>query len=204
MSNKKTFFEPIIHNNPITIQILGICSALAVTTQLKPSLVMGIAVTVIIALSNLVVSLIRSFIPKKIRIIVEMTIIATMVILVDQILRAYLFDVSKQLSVFVGLIITNCIVLGRLEGFALINKPIPSILDGFGNGIGYSLILVAVGATREIFGAGTLLGYSVIPQSLYDVGYVNNGLMVLAPGAFFLLGLIVWFQRAVTGHYEEE
>jgi len=204
MSNKKTFFEPIVHNNPVTIQILGICSALAVTTQLKPSLVMGIAVTVIIALSNLVVSLIRSFIPKKIRIIVEMTIIATMVILVDLILRAYLFDVSKQLSVFVGLIITNCIVLGRLEGFALINKPIPSILDGFGNGIGYSLILVAVGATREIFGAGTLLGYSVIPQSLYDVGYVNNGLMVLAPGAFFLLGLIVWFQRAVTGHYEEE
>ena len=204
MSNKKTFFEPIVHNNPVTIQILGICSALAVTTQLKPSLVMGIAVTVIIALSNLVVSLIRSFIPKKIRIIVEMTIIATMVILVDLILRAYLFDVSKQLSVFVGLIITNCIVLGRLEGFALTNKPIPSILDGFGNGIGYSLILVAVGATREIFGAGTLLGYSVIPQSLYNAGYVNNGLMVLAPGAFFLLGLIVWFQRAVTGHYEEE
>ena len=204
MSNKKTFSEPIIHNNPITIQILGICSALAVTTQLKPSLVMGIAVTVIIALSNLVVSLIRSFIPKNIRIIVEMTIIATMVILVDQILRAYLFDVSKQLSVFVGLIITNCIVLGRLEGFALTNKPIPSILDGFGNGIGYSLILVVVGATREIFGAGTLLGFQVIPQSLYNVGYVNNGLMVLAPGAFFLLGLIVWFQRAVTGHYEEE
>ena len=204
MSNKKTFFEPIVHNNPITIQILGICSALAVTTQLKPSLVMGIAVTVIIALSNLVVSLIRSFIPKKIRIIVEMTIIATMVILVDQILRAYLFDVSKQLSVFVGLIITNCIVLGRLEGFALTNKPVPSILDGLGNGIGYSLILVVVGAVREIFGAGTLMGYSVIPQSLYNVGYENNGLMVLAPGAFILLGLIVWFQRAITGHYEEE
>ena len=204
MSNKKTFFEPIVHNNPVTIQILGICSALAVTTQLKPSLVMGVAVTVIIALSNLVVSLIRSFIPKKIRIIVEMTIIATMVILVDQILRAYLFDVSKQLSVFVGLIITNCIVLGRLEGFALTNKPVPSILDGIGNGIGYSLILVAVGAFREVFGSGTLLGFSVIPQSLYDAGYVNNGLLVLAPGAFFLLGLIVWLQRAVTGHYEEE
>ncbi|MDA3813580.1 MAG: NADH:ubiquinone reductase (Na(+)-transporting) subunit D [Candidatus Cloacimonetes bacterium] len=204
MSNKKTLFEPIIHNNPVTIQVLGICSALAVTTQLKPSLVMGIAVTVIITMSNLIVSLIRSFIPKKIRIIVEMTIIATMVILVDQILRAYLFDVSKQLSVFVGLIITNCIVLGRLEGFALINKPLPSILDGFGNGIGYSLILVAVGAGREILGAGTLMGYSVIPQSLYNAGYENNGLMVLAPGAFILLGLIVWFQRAVTGHYEEE
>ncbi len=204
MSNKKTFFEPIIHNNPVTIQILGICSALAVTTQLKPSLVMGIAVTVIIAMSNLIVSMIRSFIPKKIRIIVEMTIIATMVILVDQILRAYMFDVSKQLSVFVGLIITNCIVLGRLEGFALINKPVPSILDGIGNGIGYSLILVIVGAFREILGAGTLMGYSVIPQSLYNAGYENNGLMVLAPGAFILLGLIIWFQRAVTGHYEEE
>ena len=204
MSNKKTFFEPIIHNNPVTIQILGICSALAVTTQLKPSLVMGIAVTVIIAMSNLIVSMIRSFIPKKIRIIVEMTIIATMVILVDQILRAYMFDVSKQLSVFVGLIITNCIVLGRLEGFALINKPVPSILDGIGNGIGYSLILVVVGAFREILGAGTLMGYSVIPQSLYNAGYENNGLMVLAPGAFILLGLIVWFQRAITGHYEEE
>jgi Na+-transporting NADH:ubiquinone oxidoreductase subunit D len=204
MSNKKTFFEPIVHNNPVTIQILGICSALAVTTQLKPSLVMGIAVTVIIVISNLVVSLLRSFIPKKIRIIVEMTVIATMVILVDQILRAYLYDVSKQLSVFVGLIITNCIVLGRLEGFALTNKPVPSIFDGLGNGIGYSLILVAVGATREMFGSGTLLGISVIPQFLYDAGYVNNGLLVLAPGAFFLLGLIVWFQRAVTGHYEEE
>jgi len=204
MSNKKTFFEPVIHNNPVTIQILGICSALAVTTQLKPSLVMGIAVTVIIVLSNLIVSLIRSFIPKKIRIIVEMTVIATMVILVDQILRAYMFDVSKQLSVFVGLIITNCIVLGRLEGFALINKPVPSVLDGFGNGIGYSLILVTVGAVREIFGSGTLLGISVIPQFLYDAGYINNGLLVLAPGAFFLLGLIVWLQRAVTGHYEEE
>ena len=204
MSNKKTFFEPIIHNNPVTIQVLGICSALAVTTQLKPSLVMGIAVTVIITMSNLIVSMIRSFIPKKIRIIVEMTIIATMVILVDQILRAYMFDVSKQLSVFVGLIITNCIVLGRLEGFALINKPVPSILDGIGNGIGYSLILVAVGAFREILGAGTLLGYSVIPQGLYNAGYENNGLMVLAPGAFILLGLIVWLQRAITGHYEEE
>ncbi|MBC8384974.1 MAG: NADH:ubiquinone reductase (Na(+)-transporting) subunit D [Candidatus Cloacimonetes bacterium] len=204
MSNKKTFFEPLVQNNPITVQILGICSTLAVTTQLKPSLVMGLAVTVIIVVSNLVISLIRNFIPKKIRIIVEMTIIATMVILVDQILRAYMFDVSKQLSVFVGLIITNCIVLGRLEGFALINKPVSSILDGFGNGIGYSLILVAVGAFREIFGSGTLLGFPVIPQSLYDAGYVNNGLLVLAPGAFFLLGFIVWIQRAITKQYEEE
>ena len=204
MSNKKTFFEPIVHNNPVTIQILGICSALAVTTQLKPSLVMGLAVTVIIVFSNLVVSLIRKLIPKKIRIIVEMTVIATMVILVDQILRAYMFDVSKQLSVFVGLIITNCIVLGRLEGFALTNKPVSSILDGMGNGIGYSLILVAVGAVREIFGAGSLLGFQVVPQALYNVGYVNNGLMVLAPGAFFLLGLIVWVQRSITGHYEED
>ncbi len=165
---------------------------------------MGIAVTVIIAVSNLVISLIRNFIPKKIRIIIEMTVIATMVILVDQILRAYMFDVSKQLSVFVGLIITNCIVLGRLEGFALTNKPVASIFDGFGNGIGYGLILVVVGAFREIFGSGTLLGFPVVPQFLYEAGYVNNGLLVLAPGAFFLLGFIVWIQRAVTGHYEEE
>ncbi len=204
MSNKKTFFEPIIQNNPITIQVLGICSALAVTTQLKPSLVMGIAVTVIVVFSNLIISFMRTLIPKKIRIIVEMTVIATMVILVDQILRAFLFDVSKQLSVFVGLIITNCIVLGRLEGFALTNKPVSSILDGMGNGIGYSLVLVIVGATRELFGAGSLLGYSVIPQAFYDAGYVNNGLLVLAPGAFFLLGLLVWLQRSITGHYEED
>ena len=204
MSNKKIFLEPVLKNNPITIQILGICSALAVTSQLKPSIVMAISVTIIIAASNIIVSIIRKWIPKNIRIIVEMTVIATMVILVDQFLRAYMYDISKQLSVFVGLIITNCIVLGRLEGFALQNKPIPSLFDGLGNGIGYGLILIIIGTFREILGAGKLLGFQAIPQWMYNNGYDNNGLLLLAPGAFFLLGLIVWAQRSITKTYEEE
>ena len=204
MSNKKILLEPIIKNNPITIQVLGICSALAVTSQLKPSLVMGVSVTVIIMFSNFIVSLIRNWIPKNIRIIVEMTVIATMVILVDQFLRAFMFDVSKQLSVFVGLIITNCIVLGRLEGFALHNKPLPSLFDGLGNGFGYGLILIIIGAMRELFGSGKLWGIKVVPQWVYDAGYVDNGLLMLAPGAFFLLGLLVWLQRSITKNYEEE
>ncbi len=204
MSNKKILLEPIIKNNPITIQVLGICSALAVTSQLKPSIVMGISVTVIIMFSNIIVSMIRKWIPKNIRIIVEMTVIATMVILVDQFLRAFMFDVSKQLSVFVGLIITNCIVLGRLEGFALHNKVMPSLFDGLGNGFGYALILIIIGGMRELFGSGKLLGMQIIPQWLYDAGYVDNGLLMLAPGAFFLLGLLVWLQRSITKQYEEE
>ncbi len=204
MSNKKILVEPIIKNNPITIQVLGICSALAVTSQLKPSIVMGISVTVIIMFSNIIVSMIRQWIPKNIRIIVEMTVIATMVILVDQFLRAFMFDVSKQLSVFVGLIITNCIVLGRLEGFALHNKVMPSLFDGLGNGFGYALILIIIGGMRELFGSGKLLGIQIIPQWLYNVGYVDNGLLMLAPGAFFLLGLLVWLQRSITKQYEED
>jgi len=204
MSNKKIFLEPIIKNNPITIQVLGICSALAVTSQLKPSIVMGISVTIIIMFSNIIVSLIRKWIPNNIRIIVEMTVIATMVILVDQFLRAFMFDVSKQLSVFVGLIITNCIVLGRLEGFALHNKVTPSLFDGLGNGFGYTLILIIIGGLRELFGSGKLMGIQIIPQWLYGIGYVDNGLLMLAPGAFFLLGLLVWLQRSVTKQYEEE
>ena len=204
MSNKKIFLEPILKNNPITMQVLGICSALAVTSQLKPSIVMAISVTVIIAASNIVVSMIRKWIPKNIRIIVEMTVIATMVILVDQFLRAFMFDVSKQLSVFVGLIITNCIVLGRLEGFALHNKVAPSLFDGLGNGIGYGLILVTIGFFRELFGSGKLFGFKVIPEWLYEAGYVDNGLLMLAPGAFFLLGLLVWLQRSITKQYEED
>ncbi|MBN2280953.1 MAG: NADH:ubiquinone reductase (Na(+)-transporting) subunit D [Candidatus Marinimicrobia bacterium] len=204
MSNQKIFLEPIIKNNPITVQVLGICSSLAVTSQLKPSLVMAVSVTVIIALSNVIVSLIRSWIPKNVRMIVEMTVIATMVILVDQFLRAFMFDVSKQLSVFVGLIITNCIVLGRLEGFALHNPVAPSLFDGLGNGIGYGLVLVIIGFFRELLGSGKFLGAQVIPDGLYDAGYVDNGLLMLAPGAFFLLGLIVWLQRSVTGQYEED
>jgi len=204
MSNKKIFLEPILKNNPITMQVLGICSALAVTSQLKPSIVMAISVTVIIAASNMIVSMIRKWIPKNIRIIVEMTVIATMVILVDQFLRAFMFDVSKQLSVFVGLIITNCIVLGRLEGFALHNKVAPSLFDGLGNGFGYGLILVIIGFFRELLGSGKLFGFKVIPEAMYEAGYVDNGLLMLAPGAFFLLGLIVWLQRSITKQYEED
>lgn len=201
-NNWKIFKKPLSEDNPITVQVLGICSALAVTTQLKPSLVMGLAVTFVIVISNLVVSLLRKYIPGKIRIIVEMTVIATMVILVDQFLKAYAFDVSKQLSVFVGLIITNCIVLGRLEAFALGNKPVPSLFDGLGNGVGYGLIIVIIGAFRELLGAGKLFGIQVVPESLYELGYVDNGLMVLAPGVFFLLGLIVWAHRTITGYTE--
>ncbi|SRR6056297_1412478 len=202
--NKKVLTEPISENNPITIQILGICSALAVTSMLKPSIVMGIAVIFVIAMANVIVSLIRSFIPGKIRIIVEMTVIASLVIIVDQFLKAYAYEMSKQLSVFVGLIITNCIVLGRLEAHAMSNPVPSSFLDGIGNGIGYALILLIVGFFRELFGSGTLLGYQVIPQMLYDAGYVDNGLMVLAPGAFIILALTIWLQRTYTGYKEEE
>ncbi len=204
VKNKKSFILPLNENNPITIQVLGICSALAVTTQLIPSLVMGIAVTVVIMLSNFVISLIRNFIPSKIRIIVEMTVVASMVILVDQVLKAYAYEVSKQLSIFVGLIITNCIVMGRLEAFALSNKPVPSIFDGLGNGIGYAFVIAVVGFFREILGGGKILGFQIVPQFLYDAGYSNNGLMVLAPGAFIILGLFIWVQRTITGKVEED
>jgi len=182
--------------------VLGICSALAVTSQMIPSLVMGLGVIVVMVVSNVVISLMRNYIPNKIRIIVEMTVVATMVIVVDQFLKAFAYDVSKQLSIFVGLIITNCIVLGRLEAFALTNKPWPSFLDGLGNGIGYAMILLIVGFFREILGSGKMFGMQVIPQAAYDAGYVNNGLMVLAPGAFIILGLIIWVQRSITGYRE--
>ena len=209
--NRDAFTEPIVTNNPITIQVLGICSSLAITTALKPSLVMAVAVTVVITFSNIIISLLRKHIPHQVRIIVEMTVIATLVILVDEFLRAYAYDVSKQLSVFVGLIITNCIVLGRLEAFALGNRPWPSLLDGLGNGIGYGLVLVIVGIGREITGAGKIAGIKLteIPlvgreiAKLYDYGYMDNSLMLLAPGAFIILGLLVWLQRSLTG-YEEE
>lgn len=202
--NKKVLVEPINENNPITIQILGICSALAVTSMLKPSIVMGIAVIFVISMSNVIVSIIRNFIPGKIRIIIEMTVIASLVIVVDQVLKAYAYEMSKQLSVFVGLIITNCIVLGRLEAHAMSNPVPSSFLDGVGNGIGYALILLIVGFFRELLGAGTLMGYQVIPQAMYDIGYVDNGLMVLAPGAFIILALTIWLQRVYTGYSEEE
>jgi len=172
--------------------------------MLKPSIVMGIAVIFVISMANVIVSVIRKLIPGKIRIIIEMTVIASLVIVVDQVLKAYAYEMSKQLSVFVGLIITNCIVLGRLEAHAMSNPVPSSFLDGIGNGIGYALILLIVGFFRELLGSGTLLGYQVIPQAMYDIGYVDNGLMVLAPGAFIILALTIWLQRAYTGYSEEE
>jgi Na+-transporting NADH:ubiquinone oxidoreductase subunit D len=202
--NRKTFKDPFMVNNPITLQVLGICSALAVTAQLKPSLVMGIAVVFVVAGANITISVMRKFIPGRVRIIVEMTVVATLVILVDQVLRAYAFEVSKQLSLFVGLIITNCIVLGRLEAFAMGNKVWPSFLDGLGNGLSYAAVIAIVGFFRELMGSGQVLGFKVVPQALYDnLGYTNNGLMVLAPGAFIILGLLIWVQRTVSGHLED-
>ena len=191
--------DPLMDNNPIATQVLGICSALAVTVQMQTAIVMSIAVIAVLSISNVMISLIRNKVPSNIRIIIQLAIIATLVILVDQVLKAYLYDISKQLSVFVGLIITNCIVLGRAEAFALQNKPWPSFLDGIGNGLGYSLILITVAFGREILGSGTLLGFQLIPDAAYAAGYQNMGLMVLAPGAFILLGLIIWVQRAITG-----
>jgi Na+-transporting NADH:ubiquinone oxidoreductase subunit D len=194
---QKVFTDPLSENNPVTIQILGVCSALAVTTQLRTALVMAACLTVVTAGSNLVISLLRNTIPTKIRMIVEMVVVSVLVILADQFLRAYMFDVSRQLSVFVGLIITNCIVMGRLEAYALQNPPLPSLIDGLGNGLGYSAVLVIVAFIRELLGSGKLLGYAVLPSS-----YMGNGLMLLAPGAFIVLGLLIWAQRSVTKHYE--
>ena len=194
--NKKLVTDPLNDSNPITVQVLGICSALAVTTKMEPSIVMALAVIVVCAFSNLVISLIRNIIPNRIRIIVQLTIVAALVILVDQFLKAYVYDVSKQLSVFVGLIITNCIIMGRLEAFAMGNKPWPAFLDGIGNGIGYGLILVLVSAVRELFGAGELMGYHIVPDSFYKMGYFNNGLAILPPMALIVVGIIIWIQRS--------
>jgi Na+-transporting NADH:ubiquinone oxidoreductase subunit D len=199
----KVIKDPLWDNNPIALQILGICSALAVTTRLDKALIMGLGVTFVTALSNVLISTIRSFIPNKIRIIVQLVIVSGVVIVFDQFLQAYMYDLSKQLSVFVGLIITNCIVMGRLEAYAMQNPPWRSFLDGIGNGLGYAWILAVVGTVREIFGSGKLLGMQVIPDSMYAAGYVNNGLMVLAPGAFLLLGIIVWIQRSISGYSEK-
>lgn len=196
--NLRVLREPLSDNNPITFQVLGICSALATTVQVNTALVMTLAVTFVLTLSNVFISLLRNKIPSKIRIIVELAVIATLVILVDQILKAYLFDISKQLSVFVGLIITNCIIMGRAEAFALQNKPWPSFLDGLGNAMGYGWILLVIATGREILGSGSFFGFQIIPQALYQAGYENMGLMVLSPGAFILLGLLVWVQRTIT------
>ena len=194
----KPLSEPILKNNPVTVQVLGICSALAVTVKLEPALVMALSVTAVTAFSNLIIASIRNFIPNSIRIIVQLVVIATLVIIVDQILKAYSYEVSKQLSVFVGLIITNCILMGRLEAFAMANKPWPSFLDGIGNGAGYGLLLIIVAFVRELFGSGTLLGYKIIPQAFYDFGYHNNNLIILPPMALILVGVIIWIQKANT------
>ena len=194
--NRKLLSDPMNDNNPITVQVLGICSALAITVQLKPAIVMGVSVMVVMAASNVLISLLRNLIPNRIRIIVQLVVVAAMVILVDQILRAYAYDVSKQLSIFIGLIITNCIVMGRLEAFALGHGVWKSFLDGIGNAAGYAVILIIVAFFRELFGSGKLLGYQVIPDALYEMGYVNNGLMLLSPMALITVGVLIWIQRS--------
>ena len=197
MSVRETLFSPVIQNNPIALQILGICSALAVTSSLQVSLVMSVALTAVTAFSSFFISSIRSYIPSSIRIIVQMTIIASLVIVVDQILKAVAYDISKQLSVFVGLIITNCIVMGRAEAFAMKNPPVPSFLDGLGNGLGYSFVLIVVGVVRELFGAGSLMGIEILPVVTEGGWYNPNGLLLLPPSAFFLIGFLIWAIRAV-------
>ncbi len=202
--NRKLLTSPINLNNPITVQVLGICSALAVTAKIKPAFVMALSVIVVTAFSNLIISLLRNGIPPRIRIIVQLVVIAALVIVVDQLLKAFVYDVSKQLSVFVGLIITNCIIMGRLEAFAMGNKPWPSFLDGIGNGLGYGMILLMVGFTRELFGSGTIWGFHVIPESFYELGYRNNGFMILPPMALILVGIIIWIQRSRNPELVEE
>lgn len=194
--NGEVFKGPLNLNNPVAVQVLGICSALAVTSQLKPAIVMGLSVTVITAFSNVIISLIRKTIPNRIRIIVQLVVVAALVTIVSNILKAYVYDVSVQLSVYVGLIITNCILMGRLEAFAMTNKPWPSFLDGIGNGLGYAMVLVIVGGIRELLGRGTLLGMDVIPGFVYDFGYVNNGMMTMPAMALILLGCVIWVHRA--------
>jgi Na+-transporting NADH:ubiquinone oxidoreductase subunit D len=201
---KETILNPIFKNNPITVLILGICSALAVTVEMKGALVMSISVIIVTGVSSFILSLIRNTIPNRVRIIVQLVVVAMMVILVDQILKAYAYGIEKQLSVYIGLIITNCIVMGRIEAFALGNKPIPSLLDGLANGVGYGLILVVVAIFRELFGSGTLFGIQIIPQSLYEAGYVNNGLTILPPMAMILIGVIIWIQRGIQKDLQEK
>ncbi|MDP2161023.1 MAG: NADH:ubiquinone reductase (Na(+)-transporting) subunit D [Flavobacterium sp.] len=194
--NRGLLSDPLNDNNPITVQVLGICSALAITVQLKPAIVMSIAVMFVMAFSNMIISVLRNSIPNRIRIIVQLVIVASLVIIVDQVLKAYAYDVSKELSVFVGLIITNCIVMGRLEAFALGNGVWRSFLDGIGNAFGYAWILIAVAFFRELLGSGKLFGFQVVPQSFYDMGYENNGLMLLSPMALIVVGIIIWIQRS--------
>ncbi|MCC8145687.1 MAG: NADH:ubiquinone reductase (Na(+)-transporting) subunit D [Bacteroidales bacterium] len=202
--NKFVLFNPLAKNNPITVQMLGVCSALAVTSKLEPSIVMSISVIAVLGLSNVVISLLRNTIPGRIRIIVQLVVVAALVTIVNEVLKAFAYDVSKQLSVFIGLIITNCIVMGRLEAFALGNKPWPAFLDGVGNGLGYGIILVIVGFFRELLGSGTLFGFQVIPDKFYEWGYENNGLMILPPMALIVVACIIWVQRSRDKELQEK
>ncbi len=201
---KETILNPIFKGNPITVLVLGICSSLAVTVEMKGALVMALSVTIVTGLSSLVLSMMRNTIPNRVRIIVQLVVVALMVILVDQFLKAYAYGIDKQLSVYIGLIITNCIVMGRIEAFALGNKPLPSLLDGLANGVGYGLILVVVAFFRELFGSGTLFGLRIIPESFYAAGYVNNGLVILPPMALILIGCIIWIQRSIQKDLQEK
>ena len=202
--NRQTLLGPLSRNNPVIVQVLGICSALAVTAKLDPAFVMAVSVTAVLAFSNVIISLLRNTIPGSIRIIVQLVVVASLVIIVDQVLKAYAYDVSKQLSVFVGLIITNCILMGRLEAFALGHGPWESFLDGVGNGVGYGIILVIVAFFRELLGSGTLFGYPVIPQVFYDWGYQNNGLMILPPMALITVACIIWVHRLRNKDLQEK
>jgi Na+-transporting NADH:ubiquinone oxidoreductase subunit D len=202
--NKEALNTPLFKENPVTVQVLGICSALAVTSKLEPAIVMGLSVTIIVAMANVIISLIRNTIPMRIRIIVQLVVVAALVTLVSEVLKAFAYDVSVQLSVYIGLIITNCILMGRLEAFAMQNKPWPSFLDGIGNGVGYAMILVIVAFFRELFGSGTLLNYPVFEKiGMYEIGYLNNGLMLMTPAAFILIACIVWYQRAKDKSLQE-
>lgn len=201
---KQVFLGPLSKNNPITVQVLGICSALAVTAKLEPALVMGVSVIIILAFSNAIVSLLRNTIPNRIRIIVQLVVVAALVTVVSEFLKAFAYDVSTQLSVYIGLIITNCILMGRLEAFAMSNKPWESFVDGLGNGIGYAVILIVVAFFRELLGSGTLLGLRIIPQAVYEAGYVNNGLMVMPPMALILVAVIIWVHRSINKELQEK
>ncbi len=203
--NKEALNTPLLKENPVTVQVLGICSALAVTSKLEPAIVMGLSVTIIVAMANVIISLIRNTIPMRIRIIVQLVVVAALVTLVSEVLKAFAYDVSVQLSVYIGLIITNCILMGRLEAFAMQNKPWPSFLDGIGNGLGYAMILIIVAFFRELLGSGTLFNYPIFEKlGLYEIGYINNGLMLLAPAAFFLIACVIWYQRAKDESLQEK
>ena len=203
-NNRTVFFNPFAKDNPVVVQVLGICSVLAVTAKLEPAMVMGLSVTVVLAFSNVIISFIRKTIPVNIRIIVQLVVVAGLVVIVNETLKAFAYDVSKQLSVFIGLIITNCILMGRLEAFAMANKPWPSFLDGVGNGIGYTIVLAITGFVRELLGSGTLWGFQVVPTSWYEAGYVNNGLMILPPLALIVVACFIWVQRHFNPDMQEK